>query len=456
MGYWLRLGYSDNPFDTQPLDIGSAKDNVFFGREKNVAKFLSMMNGKTKNLICIGGLSGVGKTTFFNYIQGILNDVSSSPRLLPDRELPYIGPNDTEHDAARKIANGIVKNIIHHNNINVRSELPDWLKQLNSWLDGEPVKSSSYQLKVAGTGGGKSTIISKVDIRTVTTEQWKEIINSLIRFVVRDWKFDGVLIAVDNLEEVDLKKLQEIFMIFRDTIFSIDRLSLVFIGSPTIYDELSIEKPKIAERIQSPAVVIHPFTEIEGVKLVKKRVEHYGGPGSILPISELMIRLIFSSAEGLPRAAFKVFSEIIEYLDFELEVAHRDKLAKEAYSMSEQDIQTGLKSNFSNLLEDGGLPDRIVSNVLLAVSIQRTLQMLSALPETPFKRADIDEVIDGRLLSYNTGAASIQFYDEIQPIISNSQSTIDSKRELRKWTQLMHKSAKFRRRYAKEIEDIEL
>lgn len=79
---WLRYGLSTNPYFVEPLstaDEGPRPIRLFRGRAESVKHLLDTVASEQNSLTVIEGASGVGKSTFANYVKHQLDDYISLP-----------------------------------------------------------------------------------------------------------------------------------------------------------------------------------------------------------------------------------------------------------------------------------------------------------------------------------------------------------------------------------------
>lgn len=102
---WHKLGFSENPYDTKPLNVLESDVNLLMGRESEQVEFLTSIESSTDGVFVISGVPGVGKTSFLNIQQYLIeNGQGYGDKFLAARTLCPIQPSDEpKHIAIRSL-----------------------------------------------------------------------------------------------------------------------------------------------------------------------------------------------------------------------------------------------------------------------------------------------------------------------------------------------------------------
>jgi Holliday junction resolvasome RuvABC ATP-dependent DNA helicase subunit len=92
---WNALGFTQNPYDASPLKAKAEDVDLLIGRDHEAIEFYTVLESAEQGIFIISGLPGVGKTSFFNIQQYLLETGKSScgPSLMSARDLCPIQPN---------------------------------------------------------------------------------------------------------------------------------------------------------------------------------------------------------------------------------------------------------------------------------------------------------------------------------------------------------------------------
>ena len=65
MSFYEEWGFTESPFDTNPLDANDKGEHLFVSRNTEIEN-LKILIGEIKKWSCIDGANGIGKTSLIN------------------------------------------------------------------------------------------------------------------------------------------------------------------------------------------------------------------------------------------------------------------------------------------------------------------------------------------------------------------------------------------------------
>ncbi|PHR70993.1 MAG: hypothetical protein COA67_07280 [Lutibacter sp.] len=312
MDFWERLGFRENPYNTKPLNVNSKDVDLLMGRNEEQIKFLNAIDSSSDGVLVLSGVPGVGKTSFFNVQQYLLESGQApfGPRLLSARQLCPVNPYDEPRLIAERCVQSLCKSIQIYCSITGAS-LPAETKKISEWINKRTTANYSLGLTVLGNGGSFGRQISVSTIKDTTYEGLVEVIEVMVSEVVSTFNFKGCFIALDNIENLQEDELGESLITFRDTLFSLDNVWWILIGQAGLNSLIETKDPRVSQRI-SASIDLKPITDGALKKAVDQRVDefHSGQEKGSSPIPVTIYTKLFESSNGEIRFVFKYCHDI--------------------------------------------------------------------------------------------------------------------------------------------------
>lgn len=93
---WGSLGFRESPYNTDPLKARPEDVELLIGRETEAVEFWTNLDTADKGILVLSGSPGVGKTSFLNIQQYLLENGQApfGPKILAARKLCPVQPKD--------------------------------------------------------------------------------------------------------------------------------------------------------------------------------------------------------------------------------------------------------------------------------------------------------------------------------------------------------------------------
>jgi hypothetical protein len=312
MEFWERLGFSENPYNTKPLNVRSKDVDLLMGRNEEQVEFLNAIDSSKEGILVLSGVPGVGKTSFFNIQQFLLESGHApfGPRLLSARQLCPVNPYDEPRLIAERCVQSLCKSIQIYCSL-TGATLPTETKKISEWINRRATANYSIGLTILGNGGSIGRQITVSSLKDTTYEGLVEVIEVMVSEVVSTLNFKGCIIALDNIENLQEDELGESLITFRDTLFSLDNVWWVLIGQAGLNSLIETKDPRVSQRI-SASIDLKPITDDALKRAVDQRVDkfHSGQEKGSSPIPEVIYTKLFESSNGEIRFVFKYCHDI--------------------------------------------------------------------------------------------------------------------------------------------------
>lgn len=308
---WHKLGFIENPFDTKPLNVTEEDVHLLMGRESEQVDFLTSIEASNEGVFVLSGVPGVGKTSFLNVQQFLIeNGHSYGDNLLAARHLCAIQPSDESIDIAIRCLQSYTKSIQDYCTT-AKKKLPKQVQKTIDWLHQNKPSTFEFGFSILGNGINYGKEVHLPSLKEATFETLTELLLTLSLEVKSELKFEGSFIVLDNLENLHEEDLSHVLLTFRDTLFTISGIWWVLIGQSGLSSLIQSTNPKVFQRL-SGSLELKPITVENLIKAVNIRVEkfHSSGTTGSSPISEDIYLKLFKCSNGEIRFVFKYCSQI--------------------------------------------------------------------------------------------------------------------------------------------------
>lgn len=309
---WESLGFKASPYDTNPLKARAEDVELLVGRQSEAIELCTQLEAAPNGVLVLSGTPGVGKTSFFNVQQYLLENglAPFGPKLLAARQLCPVQPGDDVRSLALRALDSLYRSVDAWCTLHAR-KLPNETANLGKWLAGTGTSGFSLGLTILGCGGslGRSAQLPKSS--DASFEAISDAITAITAEAVAELGFDGVIVAMDNLENLEDKQLRDMLISFRDTLFSIPNAWWVLIGQSGLGSLIQSLDPRVFERTTGSGIEVKPieFKELEEAIALRVTRFHKSKKGKP-PLSSETHKRLFEASYGEVRFVFKYSSSI--------------------------------------------------------------------------------------------------------------------------------------------------
>lgn len=243
---WDTLGFTKNPYDAQPLRADKRDVDLLIGREEESVKFSTLVESSDHGTVLLSGLPGVGKTSFFNVQQYLMESGETvfGKKLLPAIYLCPVNSDDTATSLALRILHNTCKNVFEfcssHNHT-----IPDKVQITFDWLNGRGGVGVNLSLQAWGFGGGIGKTSQTVAASGASAEMLQQVLATISSEIIEKFDFEGIFVALDNFENLEEAQLSNVLMTFRDTFFTLPKTWWVVIGQTGLTSLIQVLDPRV-------------------------------------------------------------------------------------------------------------------------------------------------------------------------------------------------------------------
>ncbi len=309
---WESLGFSESPYDARPLRPVAADEELLVNRESESIDFCTTIDSTSEGFLVLSGSPGVGKTSFFNVQQYRLATETAAfgPKLLPSFQLSSIYPRDEPRAVALRALEGLIKSVRTFCSSN-KKKVPAGTVEISKWVLSKGGNGIEVGLTILGIGGNYGRTIDLPAVDNISFEGLQAAIECIVSECVNVLEFEGVFIALDNIENLENEEMKNLLMIFRDTLFSVPRAWWVLIGQSGLGSLIQTLDRRVSDRLTGSGLELKPlsFDELENaIALRVKKFSKHASAKSPLPTS--IHRTLYDASGGETRFVFKYSHEI--------------------------------------------------------------------------------------------------------------------------------------------------
>lgn len=309
---WDILGFKESPYNCNPLTVCDKDVALLVGRTDDAIKLCTIFESSKQGVTVISGNPGVGKTSFLNIQQYLLETNKSicGPNIVSCRHLSPVNPSDSARDVAFRILHNVYNSIIDFGTINDIKPSKE-VTNIGKWLANTGSVGYEFGISIAGFGGNIGRQVNLPSIQDISFEGITDVIKCLVSEVVNYYKRPGIVAVLDNIENLEEKSLYELLITFRDTLFSIPCLWWVLIGQSGLGSYIQSLDPRVFQRVSGTALELVPISKNEFHLAIQQRVVkfHSSGNGNA-PLTKDVHDFLYDSAKGQIRFVFKYSSDI--------------------------------------------------------------------------------------------------------------------------------------------------
>lgn len=357
MSTWQALGFQASPYNSQPLKVDKEHVPLLVGRSDAGVDFCAYVDSAREGVFVISGPPGVGKTSFLNIFQYLIEAKSAhcKSKLLAARSLCPLQSGDDARVIALRVLQTLIKNVGDYCEKQSRN-LPEQTEKLSLWVGNKPSISWDFSLSILGNGGGIGRSVHMPSITDATFENFQDAISIVVNETVEKLQFDGIFVGLDNVENLEDERLSELLMSFRDTLFSVKSLWWVIVGQSGLYSLIQSLDSRVSERL-SGFLELPPILLTELDAAVEQRVNKFHSANQAKsPLSSSVHELLYRASYGEIRFVFKYCNEIcIRFVS-----GIRKKLLDMKIPISESAIDKVI----GETIVENQIPDALAENAL--------------------------------------------------------------------------------------------
>lgn len=309
---WEALGFRESPYNTNPLKARAEDLELLVGRDTEATELCTQLGGAANGVLILSGTPGVGKTSFFNIQQYRLENSLAlfGPKLLAARHLCPVQPTDDVRKLALRALDTLYRSVEAWCLLNSK-KVPEETAKLGKWIAGTGTSGFSLGVNILGCGGSLGRTAQLPKASDASFETISDAISAITSESVVKLGFDGVLIALDNLENLTDEQLGEVLISFRDTLFSTPNVWWVLIGQSGLGSLIQSLDPRVFERTTGSGIEIKPieFDELEEAIALRVTRFHKSQSGKP-PLTAETHQRLFEASFGEVRFVFKYSNSI--------------------------------------------------------------------------------------------------------------------------------------------------
>lgn len=327
---WESFGFSKSPYFGEELEVSEDGRSLFVGRRDESRRLLIDFAERGGSTIVVGGVSGAGKTSFVNVNQFLLYKRQGKifefnfelPWILPSFRKVQLQNGEQINTIFLKILSSIIFSIDHHCKLageDFPSELSDVKTYLSQIVSKERGGSIGGQFAGFGLDFSHSRSVAIDDASTARELNLLEIMDRVVSIVRKTFGFDGVCVAVNNLEILRQDYLQDTLNYFRDSLFVRDHIWWVLLGPEDLSRFIEFNVPRLTGIVGGGSIAIKPLEidhlgEILELRRIKLAIP---GQSPKLPIPEDVLEFLYSASNGDLRFTFMIANEVVKGLMYE-------------------------------------------------------------------------------------------------------------------------------------------
>ncbi len=292
---WDELGFTSNPFHTDALKATEQDHSLYIRRGELEAQLGTWLASEDRGGVFVEGAIGVGKTTFVNQTQYALQEHDEA--ILPCDDVVEIQNNTTAVDLLLSVVASILRAL--------QDMRPNVAKNKGFQVVEEHVRRTRIATWGAGAslfgfGGDASKNVSTTHPTAVTLQSLQELLEQ-VQALIRQQKFDKVVVILNNLDNVQRGYLWGLLHDVRDTLLQRLGLVFVFIGPIGLRQDLSAEpaQRRISQVLAPTALTVASLSKSETWEVVEARVRHYAvRPKTPNPVPRRVVDTLYDASRG--------------------------------------------------------------------------------------------------------------------------------------------------------------
>lgn len=309
---WESLGFTNSPYNANPLSPCPNDVDLLAGRSEEMVQLCTQLDAYEQGVFIISGNPGVGKTSFFNISQYLMEvgEAPCGPKLLCARKLCAIQPKDDVRDVAQRAVISLVKSVEDFCVMHGKA-VPKETRKVAKWISSKGGGSFDFGLTLFNVGGNFGRSVELPAFSDTTFERLQDVLGGISSEIRANLGVEGAIIALDNIENLEDEQLIDLLVSFRDTLFSIPYVWWILIGQAGLSSLIKTSQPKVYERIAGSGIDLKPLPLKELHDAIEKRVIRFHALGDgVAPLPEEVHRHLYTASHGEIRFVFKYGGDI--------------------------------------------------------------------------------------------------------------------------------------------------
>jgi hypothetical protein len=309
---WKYLGFTRSPYDARPLKPCPEDVELLVERREEMTQLCTTLSAQGQGAAIISGPPGVGKTSFFNVTQYLLESAQTEigPHLMCARTLCSVRNDDTTETIARRALSSIVRSVEQYCSVSTR-EVPNETAKLARWIGDVGNGGFQVGVNILGCGGSFGRSVSLPKYTDASFERLNDALECVVAEIVGVLGFEGAFIVLDNLENLEEDRALNLLMSLRDTLFSCTGIWWILIGQSGFGGLMQSMDPRVYERMAGAPIELNPIGITALHAAIEKRVRKFhrsGGPKA--PLVEQVHGHLYNASLGEIRFVFKYSSDV--------------------------------------------------------------------------------------------------------------------------------------------------
>jgi len=324
---WDRLGFSQNPYFTTPIEVSDDGRHLFVGRSQEIRRLIAKWDEPNGAITVVGGNIGTGKTSFLNVCQYLslmgIRDFQLTydpPYLMPSYSKVQLETGQEDQDLLLRVLRAAAESIKRACSV-IGEPVPDAVEEVLQWLDS--LTGSSTSTTGGGLSGGVAGYSTGISFSRsqgagarasgdISRDSLVAALSRLAAAVRTVREYRGIIVAINNIEMVDTTQVVELLNRFRDTLFAVEGVWWVLIGQRGLYDLIEAEAPRVAQRIKGTETTLDGLSWEDFHLAIQARAEQFRTrPDAVAPVGDALLRALFDASNGEIRYVFKMADDIV-------------------------------------------------------------------------------------------------------------------------------------------------
>lgn len=320
--WWRRLGFERNPYFGDELDVSDFSSRLFVGREEERRSLLVDLSEDNRALVCVGGISGSGKTSFINHCQKYLYaedsfDEFDLPRVLPCITKVQLHEGEEFNVVLLKILSSMIASVLGAARIKEMAA-PKVILDLQEAIDSTVSSGGGWGVGGSAFGFGanlnRDQSKSHQDSPLGREVSLLKLIEQVAGVAVKELESDGIGVVINNIETLSEEYLLGLLNYGRDSIFNLTSIWWYLSGNPDLGRTIDTKAPRLRGFVTGTGVDISPLSAADVNLLLEKRRVEYALQADIeLPVSSRIVDLLYSASGGDLRFLFNICANIVRF-----------------------------------------------------------------------------------------------------------------------------------------------
>lgn len=332
------------------------------GRDEEAMRLCTVFDSAEQGIYVISGPPGVGKTSFLNVQQYLLQTGAApfGPKLLAATQLCPIYPADRPAEVALRAIHSLHRSVEAYC-ASTNTKVPKQTKKIGEWINRKGNTGFDIGLDVMGFGGSFGRQVEVPSVAEASFENLSDVIAAVVGEVVQEFALDGVIVVLDNVENLTDEQLADTLITFRDTLFMIPKVWWVIIGQSGLGSLLQSLDPRISDRIASTALELSPISLAELEEAIQRRVVRFRSePTGKAPLPTGVHDLLYSASGGEIRFVFRYGNAICTEFVTRVRTSAAEVARKDKVRLTPEGINAAL----GKMLVDQLIPATLATDLL--------------------------------------------------------------------------------------------